>query len=213
MSGKVLRCDKTSIFSKALGFSIFCFSILLTPHLRAQQSLNSQALNSTKAFAGDGTHAAAITANSAGISGRTKDQKRELAREELPRLLRAVFNSKWNDESILLTVNAAWQSDSLVIEYNYYRGVNVLLLDDKQLVENIVFLVKPGDLDVLETESDEFLFLYLRNKKKISNIHSLSKRPVPGVFENNWCSSLGFPVRMDNLPMIIQYLKDLRKPD
>jgi len=139
-----------------------------------------------------------------------KIDKKEKAREMLPQLLRAVFNTKWNEQDILLTVDAGWRNDSLSIEYKYFKGNNLLLLDEKLLIEKIYFTVRPEEIDAIETETDEFLFLYLRNTKKIANIQQLATRSGSSEEEVGWRSSLGFPVRPDNLPLIIQYLKDLR---
>jgi hypothetical protein len=136
--------------------------------------------------------------------------KREKAREALPQLLRAVFNTRWDKLDVLLTVDAGWRNDSLAIEYKYYKGKNLLSLDDNLLVEKIYFTIKPEEIDELETESDEFLFLYLRNQRRIANVRKLATRPPDGRDEESWKSSCGFPVRAENLPMIIQYLKDLR---
>jgi hypothetical protein len=134
------------------------------------------------------------------------------AKTLLPELLKAVFNTRWKDESVLLTVDAAWSGDSLMIFYNYYRGTNVLSLEDDQLIEKIIFTVHPQQIDALDTEDDEFLFLYLRNADKSKEIHSRLHRPAAGETENNWVSSLGIPVKRDSLPEIIQSLKALRTP-
>ena len=139
--------------------------------------------------------------------------KREKAREQLLPLLRAVFNSRWKDLEILLTVDAGWRNDSLAIEYKYYKGTNLLVLNDDMLIEKIYFTVRPEDIDAIDTENDEFHFLYLRNNKKVLNVHHLVSRLSEGVNEETWRSSLGFPVRAENLPIIIQLLKDLRTND
>jgi len=142
-----------------------------------------------------------------------KVDKREKAREALPQLLRAVFSTSWNEQDVLLTVDAGWRNDSLSIEYKYYKGTNVLLLEENLLVEKIYFTVRPEEIDALDTETDEFLFLYIRNNRKLPNIQYIASRPGISETEVSWQSSLGFPVRPENLPMIIQYLKDLRSAD
>jgi hypothetical protein len=139
--------------------------------------------------------------------------KREKTREELLPLLRAVFNTRWKDLEILLTVDAGWRNDSLSIEYKYYKGTNLLALNDNMLIEKIYFTVRPEEIDAIDTENDEFQFLYLRNNKKVLNVRHLVNRLSDGVNEETWRSSLGFPVRSENLPMIIQLLKDLRTND
>ncbi len=134
------------------------------------------------------------------------------AKAVLPNLLKAVFNTRWKEESVLLTVDAAWSGESLLIFYNYYRGANVLSLEDDQLIEKIIFTIRPEQIDALDTEDDEFLFLYLRSSSKSTGIHSRLYRPASGEKENNQVSSVGFPVRRDNLPEIIQALKAIRSP-
>ena len=157
------------------------------------------------------THTAAPSAIIKGdITG---SDKREKAREEILPLLRAVFNSHWKDQEILLTVDAGWRNDSLSIEYKYYKGDNLLALNENMLVEKIYFTVKPEEIDAIDSENDEFQFLYLRNQKKTLNVHSQVSRPLEGVNEETWSSSLGFPVRAENLPIIIRLLKDLRSDD
>jgi hypothetical protein len=139
--------------------------------------------------------------------------RRQKAREELPALLRAVFHSHWNDQDVLLTVDAGWRNDSLSVEYKYYKGNNLLSLDENLLIEKIYFTVRPEEIDALETENDEFLFLYLRNTRKLGNVRQLVTRPAAQEHEDNWRSSFGIPVRAENLALIIQYLKDLRQPE
>jgi hypothetical protein len=139
--------------------------------------------------------------------------KRQKAREALLPLLRGVFNTRRKDIEVMLTIDAGWRNDSLSIEYKYYKGNNLLALNDSLLVETIYFTVNPEEIDAIDTEQDEFQFLYLRNKKKRLNVHHLVRRASNGVTEESWCSSFGFPVRAENLPVIIQLLKDLRSKD
>jgi hypothetical protein len=136
---------------------------------------------------------------------------KERARKELPGLLKAVFNMKRQGSAVLLTVDPVWKEDSLVIYYNFFKGSNLLVLDTGQLVENIIYTFKPAEINMLDTEEDEFLFLYLRNSKKDTNIYSVYNRPQLKELEETWSSSLGIPVRAESLPLIIEYLKDLRQ--
>jgi hypothetical protein len=142
-----------------------------------------------------------------------KSDKKQKAREAILPLLRGVFNTHRDNLEVTLTIDAGWRDDSLSIEYKYYAGNNTLTLDDNLLVEKSYYTVKPEEIDVIDTEQDEFQFLYLRNKKKVLNVHHLVNLKSKGVTEEKWCSSFGIPVRSENLPLIIQLLKDLRAAD
>ncbi|HTE23022.1 hypothetical protein [Flavitalea sp.] len=180
-------------------------------------SLNAQTIASTSKSSRNNTSNAArsstlyVAAPSTMIKGDIAGlDKRGKARVAILPLLRAVFNTRWKDQEVLLTVDAGWRNDSLSIEYKYYKGTNLLALNENMLIEKIYFTVKPEEIDAIDTENDEFQFLYLRNKKKRLNVHHLVSRPSDGVNEETWRSSLGFPVRTENLPIIIRLLKDLR---
>lgn len=140
----------------------------------------------------------------------TGTDRKQKAREALLPLLRGVFNTRWKDLEVMLTIDAGWRNDSLSIEYKYYKGNNLMILSDDSLVETIYFTVDPEEVDAIDTEQDEFWFLYMRNKKKKLNVQHLVSRPSKGVNEVSWCSSFGIPVRPENLPQIIQLLKEIR---
>ena len=136
----------------------------------------------------------------------------EKTRDALLPLLRGVFHAKRKDKEVLLTVDAGWRNDSLCIEYRFYKGQNLLTLENRFLVEQIYFTMDPAEMNELETENDEFLFLYLRNTRRIANVSNLRFAGPDGTMPRleSWTSSCGFPVRPENLPLIIQYLKELR---
>src|SRR5688572_17450222 len=158
-------------------------------------------------------HVDVTVPGNAALPFQTGTDRKQKAREALLPLLRGVFNTRWKDLEVMLTIDAGWRNDSLSIEYKYYKGNNLMILSDDSLVETIYFTVDPEEVDAIDTEQDEFWFLYLRNKKKKLNVHHQVSRPSKGVNGVSWCSSFGIPVRPENLPQIIQLLKEIRSKD
>jgi hypothetical protein len=135
------------------------------------------------------------------------------AREALLPLLRGVYHTTRKDCEVLLTIDAGWRNDSLSIEYKFYKGQNLLTPEPKFLVEKIYFTLNPAEINELETVTDEFLFLYLRNNRRVATVSNLTTTGLSAsaIQRETWTSSCGFPVRQENVQQIIQYLKEFRE--
>jgi hypothetical protein len=134
------------------------------------------------------------------------------AREELSALLQGLFRARrYEDQQVTLHLSSSWLQDSLQIGFDFYRGNSTDVLTKNELVESVIYRFKPEDIQFIETESDEFIFLRIRTFGRKASVYTRLERVKEGEYEEDFRISAGFPVHAENLEQVKQDLKVLQK--